>query len=720
MRLTLRLECVSGLRQCLSLGAVLSLVMLLGVYSSQAQPTPSSSLKGDINGDGLIGMSDAILGLQVMSSMNPPGVRGDYVTSRVDVNNDNQFGLPDFIYVLQKIAGRNDAPVVDIGPDRISSKGSIVKLSAHRSYDTDGDPLTYSWSLISKPPASTTRLSDNTAMAPSFTPDMEGAYLLSCIVNDGHVDSELATITITATKDEFVTISPQGGQYHLANGISVDVPAGAVSAETPISMRFIDYETAASIVENTGLTDKKLIVAFNAEPSGLNFAVPISVKLPAGVTGGGGIAYQWSLDMEKETCTPVLTDLKWDPNQHEIEMFVISFSKKAAAEIRKAQDAYAKAYCRQIGECKCGAIRVQESSRDDIYDSGGCQISEISGSINYLSCQGEPVENWSFREITDGCEPELKISRIEPIACGIPVEIEAQLTIKDLPLEGQLVQFSVPAPGKVTPEVTQTSSSGEAHAQLSADIKEGKVTLTVTADAVWVLEYITADGQAFAAKEREKHLKQDVDIEVRQLPTTGEIIYTLTWKATTSDTGGILFPCSGQHSDNAEWSGKIVVKGDRSEVLSSDINGSYQGVAAGSCPDCSYFQNTWHMTMTSENASWWLGQWSSSLTSRFNEYVDENGSHMSDPFLSSPSPQMWLVEVIEGCHPQYWEGNYELPAEYFLSPGDLDADMADHCGLPFSKKWTITNWRDPLSPDTQTSGTLTWDVEIVKGPLVSP
>jgi hypothetical protein len=37
--------------------------------------------------------------------LNPPGIRTDYATSGIDVNGDNKIGLPEVIYILQKVTG---------------------------------------------------------------------------------------------------------------------------------------------------------------------------------------------------------------------------------------------------------------------------------------------------------------------------------------------------------------------------------------------------------------------------------------------------------------------------------------------------------------------------------------------------------------------------------------------------------------------------------------
>src|SRR6185312_15097244 len=62
--------------------------------------------------------------------------------------------------------------------------------------DVDGDPLTYHWTLSSAPPGSTASLSDPTAVKPTFIADLKGVYIAQLLVNDGHVDSAPATVTI--------------------------------------------------------------------------------------------------------------------------------------------------------------------------------------------------------------------------------------------------------------------------------------------------------------------------------------------------------------------------------------------------------------------------------------------------------------------------------------------------------------------------------------------
>ena len=47
-------------------------------------------LKGDLNNDGIVDLTDAILALRALSGMTPTGVRSEYALSGVDVNGDKK------------------------------------------------------------------------------------------------------------------------------------------------------------------------------------------------------------------------------------------------------------------------------------------------------------------------------------------------------------------------------------------------------------------------------------------------------------------------------------------------------------------------------------------------------------------------------------------------------------------------------------------------------
>jgi RHS repeat-associated protein len=90
----------------------------------------------------------------------------------------------------------NTKPVANAGADQ-SVVLELVSLNGTGSNDADGDVLTYAWTLTAKPTGSTATLLNPTSAQPSFSADKAGTYVAQLIVNDGTVDSDPATVTIS-------------------------------------------------------------------------------------------------------------------------------------------------------------------------------------------------------------------------------------------------------------------------------------------------------------------------------------------------------------------------------------------------------------------------------------------------------------------------------------------------------------------------------------------
>jgi len=92
----------------------------------------------------------------------------------------------------------NSPPMADAGPDRTVSVGDPVQLDGTNSNDPDGDPLTFQWAFASKPVGSQAQLSGASSPTPTFTPDVEGDYVLELTVSDGRGGTDRDAATITA------------------------------------------------------------------------------------------------------------------------------------------------------------------------------------------------------------------------------------------------------------------------------------------------------------------------------------------------------------------------------------------------------------------------------------------------------------------------------------------------------------------------------------------
>ena len=62
--------------------------------------------------------------------------------------------------------GGNSAPSARVTGDTSVAVGATVHLDGSRSSDPDGDPLTFSWEILSRPAGSNATLSDASAVMP--------------------------------------------------------------------------------------------------------------------------------------------------------------------------------------------------------------------------------------------------------------------------------------------------------------------------------------------------------------------------------------------------------------------------------------------------------------------------------------------------------------------------------------------------------------------------
>lgn len=95
----------------------------------------------------------------------------------------------------------NQAPVANAGASQsVLLNGAVVQLDGSGSTDANGDPLTYQWSLLSRPSRSAATLSGATAVKPTFTPDVNGAYVFSLVVSDAKLTSAASLVTVSVSE----------------------------------------------------------------------------------------------------------------------------------------------------------------------------------------------------------------------------------------------------------------------------------------------------------------------------------------------------------------------------------------------------------------------------------------------------------------------------------------------------------------------------------------
>jgi hypothetical protein len=104
----------------------------------------------------------------------------------------------------------NAAPVANAGPNQNVVVGRQVTLDATGSTDANKDTLTYTWVLVSRPATSAAVLSSTTQPKPTFLADKIGTYVISLMVSDGKLSSQLSVVTVSAEIENSAPIANAG------------------------------------------------------------------------------------------------------------------------------------------------------------------------------------------------------------------------------------------------------------------------------------------------------------------------------------------------------------------------------------------------------------------------------------------------------------------------------------------------------------------------------
>lgn len=196
--------------------------------STGATVTLNGSASSDANGDALsfawtlttvpAGSAATLSGANTAAPSFVADIAGTYVASLV-VNDGQASSTAASVTITATVA--NAAPVANAGSPQNVTTGTTVTLDGSASSDANGDPLTYAWTLTSRPSGSTATLTGANSARPVFTADQAGIYVATLVVNDGRISSTPATVTVTATVANAAPVANAGQAQSVTAGTLV-------------------------------------------------------------------------------------------------------------------------------------------------------------------------------------------------------------------------------------------------------------------------------------------------------------------------------------------------------------------------------------------------------------------------------------------------------------------------------------------------------------------
>ena len=162
---------------------------------------------------------------------------------------------------------------------------SPIPISAAGSYGPPGPPLTFAWSVASRPSASSvtnTAIADTAAMNTTFTPDMVGTFLLQLDVTQSAVtDTDFLVIQVTNDPGNSAPNADAG------NDISVTGSVNATSSYYSTSCPTCPAQTAA--LDGSGSSDpdaNPLTYAWSVTSGSASVSSPTSATSNISLNGG--------------------------------------------------------------------------------------------------------------------------------------------------------------------------------------------------------------------------------------------------------------------------------------------------------------------------------------------------------------------------------------------------------------------------------------------------
>ncbi|MGM0558692.1 MAG: PKD domain-containing protein [Myxococcota bacterium] len=289
------------------------------------------------------GSEASLSGVVGETAVLTPDVPGTY---QITVTASDESSEDTATVALTATEPANRQPEAQAGDGRQADRGTNVVLDGSNSSDPDGDELIFAWEFESKPAESTAELQNADSQTPSFTPDVNGTYVVGLTVTDpdGLSDSDTTTIavgtdntppvadagdninaepnstvTLTGTRSEdpdgdglsylwTIDSEPEGSSPSLSSGTSE-------RAELTVDVEGA-YVVELEVTDTGGLSDTDTVtvnVSSDNQPPVARFSVPTEVDVGTTIAvdgtnstdpNGDTLTYHWDVIESPETTNP--------------------------------------------------------------------------------------------------------------------------------------------------------------------------------------------------------------------------------------------------------------------------------------------------------------------------------------------------------------------------------------------------------------------------------
>ena len=318
---------------------------------------------------------------------------------------------------------------------------------------------------------------------------------------------------------ETYTISPEGGTHMFDCGMTIDVPEGALTAETEIQFRKMKRSEVHTILEPLGRESSDILAGFEAGPDGLTFSEPVKVTIHDAGLKPGDFVIMHELDVENGTYTLAELSFVVDPAEDIIELSLEHFSGYSAEQIEERK----KTECKNDPDnCRCKGHHVKQSDPVIICGKEECQKTESMMTVEYPACG--ITETHYIYELSEGCEPKISLTAgSKTIRPKGHTTVTAEVILGCEGLEGQVVDFSISnnvSLGSVSPTNRTTGPDGKAQTTFTAGEEEGTVTVTVNATVSYYMSIQETHGEAgdeiTKGPMKTKTVSADIDVTIEE------------------------------------------------------------------------------------------------------------------------------------------------------------------------------------------------------------